>query len=172
MKDRIKRFFMKDTHEIKDDSVEEKNGDVEDFGAEESFEAEKEMSDEEKQLCDYTLKEIMEIKDKLGNDEVLCDILSEEFDVFSQSRNGSLAEKYEAFAKLKTLMKPKAENKKEETVTESEGRLHSGFCGGGRKDVSTGLTKRQMDMARSAGMSFKEYEELLVSAPTGRKNRF
>ncbi len=172
MKDRIKRFFIKDVQEVKDDSVEEKNGDDEILGEEEELKPDKDVSDEEKQLYEYTLKDIVEIKDELGCDDVLRDILSEEFDVFSQSRSGSLAEKYEAFVKLKDIMKPKAYDKKEEAVTQSEGRLHSGFSGGGSKDLSTGLTKRQMDMARSAGMSFKEYEELLVSAPSGRKNRF
>ena len=104
MKDRIKRFFIKDVQEVKDDSVEEKNVDDEILG-EEELKPDKDVSDEEKQLYEYTLKDIVEIKDELGCDDVLRDILSEEFDVFSQSRSGSLAEKYEAFVKLKDIMK-------------------------------------------------------------------
>ena len=169
----LKRFFVKDTDKeenvIAAQTVSDKETTFEDDYTEEKSDG---AVAGDKSISDYTLKEIAQMKDDFGDDDMLNDILSEEFAVFSQARSGSLAEKYEAFSKLKTLMKPKTENKKEETVYESEGRLHSGFSGGGYRDVSTGLTKRQMDMARSAGMSFKEYEELLVSAPAGRKNRF
>ena len=177
MKEKIKRFFIKESDNVNDELVEEKDNMMSSFEVENETPAEKVTAGEkggtdDKPVSDYTLKEIAEMKDNFDGDDMLYDILSEEFAVFSQSRSGSLAEKYEAFAKLKALMKPKTENKREETVAEKESRLHSGFSGGGYRDVSTGLTKRQMDMARSAGMSFKEYEELLISAPAGRKNRF
>ena len=166
MKEKLKRFFIKD-----DEKPEASEEDTpKETIAQEVAEKEEDKTD--KPLSEYTVKELSVIKDKIGGDEVMAELLSEGFSVFAEERGGSLEEKYEAFARLKALMKPKEAKKDEAVSSEAQGRLHSGFSGGAYRDVSTGLTKRQMDMAKSAGMSFKEYEELLVSAPSGRKNRF
>ena len=113
--------------------------------------------------------DVLKITESTGNGDVLKDILSEEFEIFSEGRNDGLAERYEAFARLKASMLPKEPARGE---TGQERRLHSGFAEGGFKDVSCGLTKRQMEMARDAGMSFREYEELLNMAPAVKRNRF
>ncbi len=164
MKERFKKFFFGTNKaefeaKIKDEAAEETVKEV----------PEDERAEVVKELSDYTLAEVLQIKQSTGNSDVLKDVLSEEFEIFSEGRNDGLAERYEAFARLKASMLPKTSARGE---TGQERRLHSGFAEGGFKDTSCGLTKRQMDMARSAGMSFREYEELLNLAPAVKRNRF
>ena len=65
---------------------------------------------------------------------------------------------------------PKNEQPAREISGQETGtRAHSGFdtYASGR-NVMCGLTKRQMEIARENGMSYREYEELLDSLPKTR----
>ena len=165
MKERFKKFFFGTSKT--DIEAEKKADDVVEEDVKEVLEVEN--KEEVKNLYDYTLAEVLQLKQNTGNDDVLRDILSEEFEIFSEGRNDGLAQRYESFARLKASMLPKESARSE---TGQERRLHSGFAEGGFKDTSSGLTKRQMEMAKSAGMSFREYEELLSAAPAVKRNRF
>ena len=167
MKEKLKKYFIKENEDntAEDNAVEKRipeNVDSEDQN--------------EKVLYDYTLGEIKELKERFGDNDILLNVMSEEFSVFAEGRSGSLEEKYEAFLKLKNIMCKDGfdtASKEDETVLSGQQpRLHSGFSGTSARDASSGLTKRQMDMARSAGMSFREYEELLESVPAKMKNKF
>lgn len=169
MKEKLKRFFVKDDSGVKEqenkpDTAEEKTdaSDVKDEVA------------TEKDIYGYTLGEIKEFADASGEHEMLTDLLSEQFSVFARGRKGNLGEKYTAFKNFKKLMATDKEDHKEPArgLSGQDARVHSGFSGNPVKDVSSGLTKRQMDMAKSAGMSFREYEQLLSSVPAKIKNKF
>lgn len=164
MKERFKNFFFgtnkAEFGALKNEKVAEE--DVKEV-------SEVENKEEVKNLYDYTLAEVLKVKEIAGDKDVLKDILSEEFEIFSEGRSDGLIERYEAFSRLKASMLPKESARGE---TGQERRLHSGFAEGGFKDTSSGLTRRQMEMAKSAGMSFREYEELLSAAPAVKRNRF
>lgn len=129
------------------------------------------ISDIEKPVGEYSLMEISGLCGESDVSTFVSDILSEEFSVFADGRDGTLSEKHDAFVKFKALMK---NGDVMETVTEENfgnTREHSGFSGTSFKDYSSGLTARQMKIARDAGMSYREYSELLEGVPSKKRNK-
>ena len=168
MKEKIKKFFF-------GENIQEKT--KESSSENEEIPEEKESESQEKNLDNYTLGEIKQMSAKLDKKRLLSDIISEEFAAFSDGRSGNLEDQYISFLKLKDIIES-SKNEKDSSseparsVSGQDERLHSGFGNTSARNISSGLTKRQMDMARSAGMSFREYEELLESVPAKIKNKF
>ncbi len=119
-----------------------------------------------------TVSELLDFAYQYGNGEVLKDISEKSFELFARNRKGSAKEVYDAYLDFKKSFAPKNEAKTEimpenyETQPENyDERELSGFSSGAVSSFPVNLSKRQMDIARENGMSFREYSELLESIP-------
>lgn len=122
----------------------------------------------ERSMWDYTIKEISALSEKNGCEDIREHIFTEGFMAFSKGRGGNLEENYRAYKNFtEAFQKSKGADihSDDETDAVKGKRLHSGFYASSYRDHTEGLTSRQMELAREAGMSFREYEELLSSAP-------
>ena len=93
----------------------------------------------------------------------------EGFERFAKGRNGDIREIFDDYYDFMSVMS-------QESVKNTENGNHSELCStgfssfSGASDAGANLTKQQMDIAKSAGMSYREYQNLLESIPkrTGR----
>lgn len=146
------------------DSIEENEG------AEDS--AETEEPEEVSGFENCKVKDLYELSEQFPKENVMQDIASESFRIFAKGRSESLQEIYSEYLNLRrSFEKVMSDTTSARGITgqEKSTRAYSGFDGAGiHRNPSSGLTKRQMQIARESGMSFREYAELLESVPRGR----
>lgn len=118
------------------------------------------------------VKELYELSEQFPEENVMQDIASESFRIFSKGRAESPEQIYSEYLNLRrSFEKAMSDTSPARGFTgqEKTTRAYSGFDGAGiHRNPSSGLTKRQMQIARESGMSFREYAELLESVPRGR----
>lgn len=111
---------------------------------------------------------LCEIKQKYPGDAVEKLLSGNLFESFAKGRNGSVTD---IFGDFYSFMSKIDTNKSESFATETNDYASTAFSSqSGTAKESAGLTKQQMDIAKSAGMSYREYALLLESIPkrTGR----
>lgn len=149
--------------------------------AEEETEAEEitrkeepEENGSEKGFLECTVAELYEISKSFPDQNIMEDISSESFKIFANGHtNASPKQIYSDYVVLKNEFSKQFPKQQESARVisgqETGTRAHSGFdtYASGR-NVMCGLTKRQMEIARENGMSYREYEELLDSVPKTR----
>ena len=109
--------------------------------------------------------------------DVPRDVASKAFRLFAAGKRGDVADIYGDYLAFRKAAEGEAgtAEKHTEPSAESAGedvspRGYSGFTGGtAAPDYGAGLTARQMQIARSSGMSCREYAELLNSIPSRKK---
>ena len=167
------------SEEIRDQNINALN-DISDGADTENME---EVADEEKDQSfgSCTVDRLYALCGKFPEENVIADISTEAFRIFSSGRKGSPESVYAEFIGLKKAFGVFDGNKRsvvqnghnEQCVgEEASQRAYSSYGSvNSYRDVSKGLTKRQMQMARESGMSFREYEELLNSISGAKRLR-
>lgn len=119
-----------------------------------------------------TVADLYALSEQFPDENVAQDIISESFRIFAKGRNGEPENIYSEFLDLRRSFEKGLSEKNPArglSGQEKSTRAYSGFDGAGiYRNASAGLTKRQMQIARDSGMSFREYAELLDSVPHGR----
>ncbi len=107
-----------------------------------------------------TVDELCALAAAFPDSHVVEDVTSAPFRAFCEGRSGDASDVYAAYLRLKSQLAGT------NTAAAEKNRGSTSFTGGtAQKDYSLSLTKRQMDIARDSGMSYKEYAELLESLP-------
>lgn len=123
-------------------------------------------------FANCTVSELYELAREYPGEDVAKDILSEPFRIFSKQKTGNAKDIYSEYLELKRsfLQSRQTEKTPARGLSGQENkRAYSGFAQAGiHRDVSNGLTGRQMQIARESGMSFREYADILASLPHGR----
>ncbi len=148
------------------DSIEENEG------AETEDSAETEETEEVSGFENCRVKDLYELSEQFPQENVMQDIASESFRIFAKGRTEAPEQIYSEYLNLRrSFEKAMSDTSPARGITGQEKitRAYSGFDGAGiHRNPSSGLTKRQMQIARESGMSFREYAELLESVPRGR----
>ena len=130
---------------------------------------------------------LYELKERFPENDVAHDVTSKEFELFAKGKSADISEIYKDFLCFKAQYSDNNTGFPSNTVRASEpefshkgnltsdkssyefdgtSRGYSGFSGGAPLvDYSKMLTKRQMDIAKQSGMSYREYANLLQSIP-------
>jgi len=130
---------------------------------------------------------LYELKKRFPENDVAHDVTSKEFELFAKGKSADISEIYKDFLCFKAQYSDNNTGFPSNTVQGSEpefshkgnltsdkssyefdgtSRGYSGFSGGAPlADYSKMLTKRQMDIAKQSGMSYREYANLLQSIP-------
>lgn len=130
---------------------------------------------------------LYELKERFPENDVAHDVTSKEFELFAKGKSADISEIYKDFLCFKAQYSDNNTGFPSNTVRASEpefshkgnltsdkssyefdgtSRGYSGFSGGAPlSDYSKMLTKRQMDIAKQSGMSYREYANLLQSIP-------
>lgn len=130
---------------------------------------------------------LYELKERFPENDVAHDVTSKEFELFAKGKSTDISEIYKDFLCFKAQYSDNNTRFPSNTVRASEpvlsrkdipasdknsyefdgtSRGYSGFSGGAPlADYSKMLTKRQMDIAKQSGMSYREYANLLQSIP-------
>ena len=130
---------------------------------------------------------LYELKERFPENDVAHDVTSKEFELFAKGKSADISEIYKDFLCFKAQYSDNNTGFPSNTVGGSEpvlsrkdipasdknsyefdgtSRGYSGFSGGAPlADYSKMLTKRQMDIAKQSGMSYREYANLLQSIP-------
>ena len=130
---------------------------------------------------------LYELKERFPENDVAHDVTSKEFELFAKGKSADISEIYKDFLCFKAQYSDNNTGFPSNTVRGSEpefshkgnltsdksscefdgtSRGYSGFSGGAPlADYSKMLTKRQMDIAKQSGMSYREYANLLQSIP-------
>ena len=130
---------------------------------------------------------LYELKERFPENDVAHDVTSKEFELFAKGKSADISEIYKDFLCFKAQYSDNNTGFPSNTVRASEpefshkgnltsdkssyefdgtSRGYSGFSGGSPlADYSKMLTKRQMDIAKQSGMSYREYANLLQSIP-------
>ena len=130
---------------------------------------------------------LYELKERFPENDVAHDVTSKEFELFAKGKSADISEIYKDFLCFKAQYSDNNTRFPSNTVRASEpvlsrkdipasdknsyefdgtSRGYSGFSGGAPlADYSKMLTKRQMDIAKQSGMSYREYANLLQSIP-------
>ena len=130
---------------------------------------------------------LYELKERFPENDVAHDVTSKEFELFAKGKSADISEIYKDFLCFKAQYSDNNTGFPSNTVQGSEpvlsrkdipasdknsyefdgtSRGYSGFSGGAPlADYSKMLTKRQMDIAKQSGMSYREYANLLQSIP-------
>lgn len=130
---------------------------------------------------------LYELKERFPENDVAHDVTSKEFELFAKGKSTDISEIYKDFLCFKAQYSDNNTGFPSNTVQGSEpvlsrkdipasdknsyefdgtSRGYSGFSGGAPlADYSKMLTKRQMDIAKQSGMSYREYANLLQSIP-------
>lgn len=111
--------------------------------------------------------EVAEFINNFSQEEFRRILSDKVFLSFCMGRKGTLSENYLAYY---DLLRKLAQNEEARKSKSAQNALRStGFSGdnsGFANDYSSLLTKRQMEIARDSGMSYREYAELLGQIPT------
>ncbi len=114
--------------------------------------------------------DIVEMYEKYPDVNIGSVLSSPAFLSFSKGKNGSLCEIYSDYLFMTNLL----ENDSTRALKKVTSVLGStGFGASSRAEVSQNthnLTARQMQIAKSAGLSYREYNELLSSIPKGPRS--
>lgn len=130
---------------------------------------------------------LYELKERFPENDVAHDVTSKEFELFAKGKSADISEIYKDFLCFKAQYSDNNTGFPSNTVGASEpefshkgnltsdknsyefdgtSRGYSGLSGGAPlADYSKMLTKRQMDIAKQSGMSYREYANLLQSIP-------
>jgi len=98
--------------------------------------------------------------------ELLCD---EAFEKFAQGKRGTAEKIYGEYLTFMTVLNGKNESIERRMFAENASTSFSASDKAYSSDGSEGLTKRQMEIARESGMSYREYSSLLSDIPKKRK---
>ena len=120
----------------------------------------------EKSFGEYTVDELYALAEEHPSEDVTSDIMSEPFKIFAKQRRGSMGDTYSEFLAMKKAFEKAVPARGKSG--QDEKRAYSGFGDAPSRDPSAGLTRRQMEIARDAGMSYREYAFLLESLPDKR----
>ncbi len=115
------------------------------------------------------ITQIREMFPDANIENVLCD---KTFSIFAQGRNGNLASIYRDdrnFSDLFSLKEQTDVKKNQENRLAST--AFSSYAGSVGNDYSAGLSKQQMEIAKQAGMSYREYSEMLEAIPHGLRSK-
>ncbi len=121
------------------------------------------------QLC-VTTSDIAQIYEKYPSSDIGKTLCSPAFLKFSQGRQGTFPEIYSDFMSLKNLL---VENSNNESNSARSALASTAFSADSRSSFSgehSNLTARQMQMAKNAGLSYREYSDLLNSIPKGTRS--
>lgn len=117
---------------------------------------------------------LSEIREKHGKEGVEKLMQAELFESFAKGRSGSIGDIFSDFC---SFMDALGTGNAAADKTEAQGdRIDSDFSStafsahsASTVSAKDSLTKQQMEIARSAGMSYREYAELLGSIPSGKR---
>lgn len=115
-------------------------------------------SDDEKEMF---IKTLSEIKAKYPTADTL--LSGDNFRKFAKGRSGSISEIFDDYYDFVTSFESAEQNGENESHASLASTAFS--AGSGVSDEGTSLTKQQMEIAKSAGMSYREYSRLLESIP-------
>ena len=118
-----------------------------------------------------SISDLFELKERCPNADVGKIFTDKAFFEFSKGRGGSLCERYLDYLGFMSLVSGSADVQNDRS--DYSGAASTAFSSDGKAyacDYSERLTRRQMDIAKNAGMSYREYGELLDSIPS--KNSF
>lgn len=112
---------------------------------------------------------LSDIKAKYPDAEVEKMLSGDGFERFAKGRSADIREIFDDYYDFMSAISEKHRTQERDTD-------HSELCStafsshSGASDMGANLTKQQMDMAKSAGLSYREYAEMLESIPkrTGR----
>ena len=115
-------------------------------------------------LDGVTLGDILSLEEEYPGEDAAMTVLSESFRLFAEGRNAPLGDIYEQYIRFERAHGG-SEGARRKTVP-----LRSSFSDGAvQTDYGASLTKRQMEIAREGGLSYREYAEMLGSLPgTGK----
>ena len=119
-----------------------------------------------KRFEEYTVSEMYALVKEFPEESVTADVMSEPFFIFAKDKTGSMSDIYSEYLTLKNAFNTKSLVRSQSG--QKEERSHSGFGEAPARDISSGLTRRQMELARGAGMTYREYSLLLDSLPGKR----
>lgn len=92
------------------------------------------------------------------------------FESFAKGRRGSVEEIFDDFCRFMSVAMPgERENVRDEDESYYSSTAFSAHSG--RSADAFGLTKQQMEIARSSGMSYREYASLLEAIPKGHEKQ-
>lgn len=118
-----------------------------------------------------SISDLFELKERCPNADVGKIFTDKAFFEFSKGRSGSLCERYLGYLGFMSLVSGRESVQNDRS--DYSGAASTAFSSDGKAyahDYSERLTRRQMDIAKNAGMSYREYGELLDSIPS--KNSF
>lgn len=118
-----------------------------------------------------SISDLFELKERCPNADVGKLFTDKAFFEFSKGRNGSLCERYLDYLGFMSLVSGRESVQNDRS--DYSGAASTAFSSDGKAyahDYSERLTRRQMYIAKNAGMSYREYGELLDSIPS--KNSF
>ena len=98
--------------------------------------------------------------------ELLCD---EAFEKFAEGKSGTAEKIYGEYLTFMTVLNGRNENIERRMFAENASTSFSASDKAYCSDGSENLTKRQMEIARMSGMSYREYSSLLSDIPKKRK---
>jgi len=115
-------------------------------------------------LSSVTLGDILSLEEKYPGENAALSVLSDSFRLFAEGRREKLSDIYEKYMRFEKSRGDKATDDKKTAP------LRSSFSTGGvQTDYGASLTKRQMEIAREGGLSYREYADILGSLPgTGK----
>lgn len=152
---------------VEDEAVDEKATLDEEFAELLGENAVEEESVREDDFASCTLAELYKIAEAFPEENVAADIMSDGFRVFTEGRRGDPCELYGGYLKLKKCFQDN--NAQKEHTPKDERRGYSSFGSSSAKSPSSSLTRRQMDIAKASGMSYREYAELLDGIKTSSR---
>ena len=123
--------------------------------------------------CDalsFTPSDIAVIYEKHPASDIVATISSPVFLKFAQNRQGSFEQIYSDFLSLKNLFEEKAQSDSNSLHSSLASTSFSADSKSSFSTEHTNLTARQMQMAKNAGLSYREYSDLLNSIPKGTKS--
>ena len=127
---------------------------------------------EEKEACSavssLTLADVRALGEQYPGRDVASDLLSEAFSLFADGRRGTPAEVYAGYLRFRGAIGDGAVSSvsSAQKGTERVGGAVFANAAGARGDY---LTARQKEIAKSAGLSYREYAEMLASVPLHRQ---
>ena len=110
------------------------------------------------------------IRNKYSDSAVEKLLSGDLFEKFAKGRNGRIEDIFDDYYGFMSMIDTKKEAEKTDEDGNSDFASTSFSSYSGVSDSGTNLTKQQMEIAKSAGMSYREYANLLDSVPkkTGR----
>ena len=121
----------------------------------------------EREFLKCTLENIYELAQEFPNENVAKDLMSEPFRIYATGKTGDYAKLYKDYLDIKKAFNDsKNDDSAREISGQNDRRNYSSFdVSASCVSPSLGLTKRQMQIARESGMSYREYSELLGALP-------